>query len=415
MLKRIQTILDGTSLDGWHIHSSELSSQELFFVQDAIDMTRSKNVHKVNVTVYKNFDTFKGSSTIKLEPTMTDKEIKSAVDEAAYAATFVKNDYYTLPKPSDETIKTTNSDTTKWAPDFTGVIQKHDLNSSELFINNANVHILNSEGIDVTYHKDDVYVEAISSGKGINGEVESYKEIKCASFDHDSFDHTLTHVIQSSIDKADAGKTPSLDNINVILSGVAVERFFNYYISRTSVKAIYQNISTYKIGDKINDTKGDPLTITLHPTMEGSTESVPYDEDGVLLKTTKVIEEGVVKSFWGPSRFSYYLNESPVGIMRNIAVDAGKSSIEEMKKEPYIELVEFSDFAMDALTGHFGGEVRLGYYYDGQTTTPITTGAFTSQLSAVENDLLLSKEITQQNCFVGPTSLLLKNQKISGE
>jgi len=50
-------------------------------------------------------------------------------------------------------------------------------------------------------------------------------------------------------------------------------------------------------------------------------------------------------------------------------------SLEEMHAVPYIEPVMFSDFRLDSMTGDFGAEVRLAYYFDGKNVTPVTGGS----------------------------------------
>lgn len=65
-------------------------------------MDRAKNVHHFSLTVYKDFEEegnkYKGSSTTNIYPTMGDRELEKAIDDAAFAAQFDKNPYYPLVK-----------------------------------------------------------------------------------------------------------------------------------------------------------------------------------------------------------------------------------------------------------------------------------------------------------------------------
>ena len=100
--------------------------------------------------------------------------------------------------------------------------------------------------------------------------------------------------------------------------------------------------------------------------------------------------------------------------MRNIVIEGGSKSIQELKEGPHLELFNFSDFQMDVLTGNFGGEIRLGMYFDGETSTPITLGSITGNAKKVEQEMYLSKELQKLNGFVGPKIIKIKNVTIVG-
>ncbi|MBN2604990.1 MAG: TldD/PmbA family protein, partial [Bacilli bacterium] len=103
ILKIIQSKI---SIDEFLIKVNNISSKELFFVQDKLQMSRGKDVEHINVTVFKNFEEngkkYKGSSTTKIAPTMTYDEISSKLDNAILSASFVKNAYYDLVDPTNE-------------------------------------------------------------------------------------------------------------------------------------------------------------------------------------------------------------------------------------------------------------------------------------------------------------------------
>jgi len=70
---------------------------------------------------------------------------------------------------------------------------------------------------------------------------------------------------------------------------------------------------------------------------------------------------------------------------------------------------------MDSLTGDFAGEIRLGFYYDGEKITPVTGGSMSGNIRNLQNNMFLSKEVYKDGRFTGPKMLELINVNIAGE
>lgn len=425
MITLLKEILNNMTIDGWHIDERKIHAKELFYIRQDIDMSRSKDVHNFEVTLYKDFEEegtkYKGSSVTKIAPTMSKEEITEAFDDAAYAATFVKNPFYPLlDGQKEDHIQMTSALDEKaleaWLPDFTEALFKSDipsanaLNSAELFLNKNFIHILNSKGLDVSYENYSINLEFITNWSGEKEEVELYKDMNFSDYAPELIVEEVASMIAFCKERAEATPTPALNDFNVLLTGEPVKTFFNYHIAQSNVRSVYEQISTFKIDDKIqgDDIVGDKLNITLDPTLKNSTFSKPYDLDGLKLIKTKIIEDGILKHYWGNSRFSHYMSIEPIGNIRNLVVDPGSKSIEEMKAQPYLELVEFSDFQMDQLTGDFAGEIRLGRYFDGTTLKPVTSGSLSGNIKDVQKEFYLSKETHQENNYLGPKTLQLK-------
>lgn len=428
----LQNILgDMDNINGWHILDRKVSSQELFYIKQNVDMNRAKDVHHFDVTVYKDFEEngkkYKGSSTTKIAPTMVKEEIIEALNEAAYAATFVKNEYYPLvSKTNNETIKTDSAMDKKslkaWLPEFSAAIFKSDipdenaLNSAELFLNKNDYRITNSEGVDVTYANYGIHLEFITNWKGEKEEVESFRNMNFAEFEPQQIANEVKTMIEFSKSKSNAEETPALTDFNVLLTGGSVQEFFGYYITHTNVQSVYEQISTFKIEDSMQGDKviGDKISITLDPMLSNSSFSKPYDLDGLPLQKVEIVKEGVLKNYWGSSRYAHYLDLKASGNIRNVVVEKGSKAISEMKAKPYLELVEFSDFQMNAMTGDFAGEIRLGNYFDGKTIKPVTMGSISGNIKNVQENIFLSQETHQENSYLGPKTIQLPKFNVNG-
>lgn len=432
MIKTIKEVLSNIKgIDGWKINEEKGESSELFFVKQELDMNRGKKVHKYKVTVYKNFeigdDKFTGSSTINISPNMDVNEIKEDIEEAVFAASFVKNQYYPLVKPSDidqpkMRSKFFEAPISKWLPDLTEAIFKSDnkdrgnINSAELFLNKKWNRIINSEGLDISYDSYSGNLELITNWTEEGEEIELYRDISFSDYSPDMIIEEVENMLNMSKEKALATPTPSLKNQNIILTGDPVKEFFGYYYIHANAQSVYEKISTLKLNENIQgeDIKGDLVTITLDPFMKNSSSSRPYDNDGFSLKEVPIFKNGILENYWGDQRHSSYLGIEPTGRIENFIVDGGSKSVDELKSDTYLELLAFSDFQMNPLTGDFAGEIRLGRYYDGSKVVPVTGGSISGNIKEVHKNMYLSKELQQDNNYIGPKSIQLFNINVSG-
>lgn len=428
MMNRIKSILSNfKGIDGYKIVEKSINSQELFFIRHDLDMNRAKDVHKFDVTVYRDFEEegkkYRGSSTISIHPTMDDGEIRKAVEDAYLSAGYAKNEYYPLPKPCGGSAECGSyAPILKWIPDIVGAVFKCDtwekgwLNSAELFLNNEYIRIVNSEGVDVCYKDFNGELEFITNWKEDREEVELYKHMYFADFSPDIIAGGVDEMLKMAQMRAKAKPTPSLKKFTVLLTGEPVKEFFRYYYEQASAKSVYEKISTARIGDNIQGAspKGDLISMRLDPYMKNSTKSRPYDDDGFPLKAVDIYKKGVLSRYWGDVGHSYYLGVEPTGVIRNMVVEGGTQSSQSFKASPYLELMAFSDFQMDTVTGDFAGEIRLGWYFDGFKTVPVSGGSISGNIRDVQGDMRLSSEVQQDDDFSGPKTIRLFNVSVSG-
>lgn len=432
MVELIKKLLsDNKEISAWKININETEADEMFYVGKNLNMNRAKRVTHIMLTIYKDFEAegtkYRGSYTTEIHPTMKEAEIKEIIDKAVFAAAFVKNKYFPLAVPSDVKPEVHHSNLSErplveFTPLITEAIYKTDsydkggVNSAELFLDKVNTRIINSEGVDVEFSGNKGAVEFITNWKGEKEEIELYKYISFSDFEPEKITASVDKMINLCKEKAEAKPTPALKKGTVLLTGEPAKELLNYYVAQASANAVYNNISTLKIGESVQgkDIKGDRINMKLDPKLSNSVVSAPYDNDGFPLSEVSIYEAGVLKRYWGDVIYSYYLNAEPTGRIENVVISGGSKSEEEMKKEPYLELIAFSDFQMDGMTGDFGGEIRLGWYYDGTTRIPVTGGSISGNIKSLHHNIYLSKETQQVNNFVGPNTIQLFNVSITG-
>ena len=98
-----------------------------------------------------------------------------------------------------------------------------------------------------------------------------------------------------------------------------------------------------------------------------------------------------------------------------MVITPGSKSLEALRKAPHLEVVYFSDFVTEPLTGDFGGEIRLAYYTDSEgKRRPVTGGSVSGNIRDVQARMYLSRETQLRAGFQGPVSVLLPEISVSG-
>ena len=424
MIDIILKAIKDNGIENYLIEEKVTKSAELFFIKKELDMRRMKNVAHYKVTVYRDFEEnsekYRGSSVVNIVPEMSEDMISHSVKEAYYAAQFVKNKYYDIVSGSKKEMKVMPSAFDNYTlagacEEFVKALYKEDtredafINSAEFFIEKDVVRIVNSQGVDVAYTKysakGEFVVQCVTPQ-----DVELYQSFEYNDLDTEALSKQAVEALDTVCARANAHTAPKKGEYTVLLSGKNLAQLFEYYIARTNVGYIYAGISDLKPGDNVQkeDAKGEKVNVTLKSTN-------PYSPEGVEMKDVEIVKNGEVKNIYGGVRMSRYLGVEPTGVPDGVAVDNGTVSFEDMKKTPYLYVVNFSDFSVNPLTGFFGGEIRLGYLFDGNNTIPVTGGSINGNFIELQNNLVFTKERYKDSKYEGPFAVKIEHVQVAGE
>lgn len=423
MLDKIISALQKNNIGHYLIKEEITESVELFFIRRRLDIRREKNVHNYSLTVYRDFEKdgkkMRGSSAIGIYNGMTAEEIEEAIKEANYAASFVCNPYYELPKGRKEDFlpsasKLASLSLAESAMLMTEALFAEDkgedvyLNSAEMFLEKSTVHVLNSEGIDISYDKYTAKGEFVAQCPAPQ-DVETYQSFHYTEPDTEALKEKVKYTLETTKARAAAETAPKSGEYKVIISGPFVSTIFDYYLERSSASLIYPGYSNFTKGSKVQGEKvtGDLLTMEL-------IANEPYSAEGIKLTDRPLVTAGELETIHGNSRFSYYLNTEPTGTYSQIKVQGGSKSFGEMKSGKYLHVVNFSDFQMDSFSGHFGGEIRLAFLCDGETVTPVTGGSINGSILDTQGNLTLSKELQKEEGYEGPFAIAFEKVNVAG-
>ncbi len=418
MVEQIISILKQQQIDIYCINEIQKESFELFFIKQQLDMTRSKNVKQVKVTIYRDFMEedvkYRGSVDIFIYPNHTPDEIEQAIIQGYENALFIKNPFFEIPQGIKEdkgVIHSTLSDNSlsenayKMAEAlYQGKGPKDTLvNSSEIYGKKETIRIIHSSDCDISYTKYYLEGEFVVQFKNKLQDVELYQQFSFDELATEELKKQCEDALISVRDRGLATQAPEdISKYPIILCDDYVREFLGFYLTKTNTAMIYPGYSSYMPGHVIQDQpEGEFLNLTM-------LAKVPFSEEGVEMGTHSLIEKGIVKNVHGKNSFCAYMKVKEIGTYSKLKCENGTMSLEDMKKQPYILIKSFSDFQIDAMDGHFGGEYRLAYFYDGETVQIITGGTLSMDIYQAQKNMMFSKETYHTADYEGPRAVLLR-------
>lgn len=426
LIQRIKNALARCGISLWRINEREDETAELFFVKKQLDTRRLKDVHKYEVTVFRDVEAkevgkpTRGFTSVQLISSMDDGKLDEELKGAYYAAQFAANPWFEMPDPVqgpmvEETGELAQAPLTQSAGKLARALFAPDthedafVNSAELFVCRVRRHILSSEGTDVSFVNSSVNGEFVVQCREPE-DVEIHNQFQYEALDEAALSAKVAEALSFVRDRARAQRILKSGTYDLILSGDAVPELLSYYVSRSAAGMVYSKYSTWQQGEDVQgETEGERLNLTLRAFHPYSHEGIPTGADLPLLESGKLL------TWHGPNRFCRYLGVKPTGDYQRIACANGDLPFAELKKGPVLWAVTFSDFQMDAASAHFGGEIRLAYLIDEDgTVTPVTGGSINGSILAAQKDLTFSTDRYLTAEYDGPYAVRLKNVSVAG-
>lgn len=421
MLDLILKVLKNNNIKEYIINENKEEIYELYMIKKAVDMNRKKNITIYTVTVLKdNGNDLKGSSVVKIYPSMNESEIDEVLKDAYYAAGFVKNKSYDLPEGyNGEKVYDKSSLSNMELEDIgykvKDALYKYDnfehgwINSSEIFVSRFDERIVTSNNVDASYEKYKIDGEFVTQWVE-NSDVEIFNMFSYDDLKEEELSLIAKEAIINAGYRDKSTDAPATGEYDVILCGSSVHEFFEYYLRNSRTDMIYQKYSNFKLGDNVQgtDIKGDKVNIELK-------SSVPFSREGIVLKDTKLIEDGVLKAIHGPYNFAQYLGIEPIGNFDGAVIKGGSTSEKDMFSDGSLKIIRFSDFQMDEVTGDCFGEIRLALLKKGNEVIPLTGGSVTINIKDVKDDMTFSKETEDDRGVIIPKCIKFKSINVAGK
>jgi len=429
----LQALRRARGVDAWRIVERLVERRELYLIGHRVDMRRAATVRRLELTLYRDFQregqSLRGSATLRVPTGCLKGELERLVERGAEAAGWAGNPFYPLVAPGSGEPEPPAS---SYAAHFVELEQALEplasglfaaeretagarLNSAELFVENVRTRILNSEGLDVGFPSFRGSGELVVEARGPAGEVELFQELSFAEARAELLGDETRRLLELCRDRARATPTPPLGSFPLLLAGEAVPQLFEYYTFHAAAESVYARLARFSAGQSVQGERlrGDALTLSLEPYLAHSASSAPWDADGFPLRPVALVEAGLLQRYWGPLRYCHYLGVPPTGTLPNLRVLPGSRSLAKLRSR-CLEAVSFSDFHLDAVTGDFGGELRLGYLVEEDgSRKPVSGGSVSGRIGELAS-MWLSAETQARPGYLGPLGLLLEPTAVTG-
>ena len=418
-LKTLLDVLKASGADAWEVTDKTEEGWEFYFIRHRLDQHRAKNIRSFSVRVFRKNGDCLGSAKANLSPDASAEEMRRTVDGLYRDASYVKNPAYTLggPRGEKEPGAPASVDLKAISADFLDTLASvpetasEDLNSYEVFVSRISRRVLNSEGVDVS----DVYpssmVEAVVNARKDGHEIELYRLFNSGTCSREQLTAELSETLAYGRDRLVASPTPALGTFDVVFSTDPARELYNYYIDRLYTALVYRGMSDWKTGEAVAP---ENLTLRAAAFLPNSSRNAAHDAEGAPVRDLTLIERGKAVSYWGERQFSQYLGLEDSFIASNFAVSGGAESAEELRRGDFLEVVEFSDFQVDVITGDLAGEIRLAYLHRDGKVIPVSGGSVSGNMGKLIRNFRFSKELRQYDCLLIPSVSRLNGATVTG-
>ena len=424
MLDTIVRLLNEADVTAWEISEVQTQGWEFYFIRHALDQNRAKDVTHITVKVYQLIEDgqYLGSASCEIAPTADEAEIRAQIEGLAYRATLVKNKPYTLRAPEAvEPAADAPADVDAIARDFLRTVREipetegEDINSYEIFVSAKTRRFLSSTGVDLTESYPASMLEVVVNARREGHEIELYRNYRSGSCDVEGLRKDLLRTMQYGRDRLLAQPTPALEKADVLFTGRDAVTLYEYFADRLDAAMVYRKMSDWQLGEPVAPAfHGDRPSLTALRELPNSSQNHRFDVEGAPIRDTVLLEDGVARNYLGTRMYAAYLGLDRAFDPTNFAASGGTHTEEELRAGAYLEVVEFSDFQVDAVTGDLFGEIRLAYWHDGETVTPVTGGSLSGSMLELVGEMAFTRESTQYDDWRIPAATLVKGVTVTG-
>ena len=422
MTDKIIELLKASGADAWEITDTVTQAWEFYFIKHELDQNRVRDVEHIKVIVYRKLEDGKylGSASEEISPSATIKEAQKIIDDLYERASYVKNPYYEL---GSKCAELTNKDfePQQIAQDFIEALNEipetstEYINSYEIFAEKIKKRYINSNGVDMTATYPNSMIEVIVNARNEKHEIELYNMYNSGTCDKEALKKEIARSLKYGKDRLNTVPTPAIRKAPLLLSTKASMEVCMWVAMRMYAQIVYQKMSDWEIGKPVCDNvKGDTLTLKSVKELPNSSRNIGMDSEGSIVRDMDIIRDNIPQNYFGDRQFSYYLGIKDSFLPNNYELEGGKCTEEELRQGTFLEVVEFSDFHVDSITGDIAGEIRLGYYHEGDKVTVVSGGSVSGSLPKLISDIRLSKEQKQYDYAVVPSVIRIADVTIAG-
>lgn len=424
MFELLKSKLEAFGAAGWELNETKKSGWEFYFIRHKLDQNRAVETRSYSVRLYREIENgqFLGSASDTLSPTMNEEEIDRRLAAVWEQAALIRNPAYTLVSdPVTVPEKNDPINLAKISRDFIETFSSieetegEDLNSYEIFVSSISRRFLNSNGVAYSCVYPSSTIDIVVNARREGHEIELFRFITCGTCDRAKLKKDIEDALRFGKDRLIAQPTPKLQSGAVVFSTSDACEIYDYFLAQMNTALKIRKISTYEIGQPICEKfEGDVISAKAVSTLPNSSHDYPVDAEGSVIEDRYLIRDGIAENFFGTRQFSQYLGLEKSSDVENVVFSGGKGDAASVRSGDYLEVVDFSDFQVDSMSGDIAGEIRLAYLCRGGKITPVTGGSISGSLTEAIPTMRFSKETAQYDTLVIPAVTRLENLSITG-
>ena len=438
MLNKIIDALNKRSdLAGWTVRHLINRSAQVYAVPRQTEAQRAAGIEQYKVDVLRHTTGSDGSAAVGSgnATLLPGGDIESAIEKAVLTAGLVANPIHTIPGPAplpdvpliDVDIQRNASAVTKAAMERiqTSASQNKDvhLTAAECFGDIETTLLVNSRGIEAEQEETRISIEFVLHGQRGDHEVETFTELRRRRLADLNIEKEMEQRTHHTLDLFEA-QAPLSRQGPVILRGNVLGTFLagdgprgGVLHNLGSAASKYAKFSSWEIGKSVfrTEVKGDPLTVWANRRIPFGTFSNSFDEEGLPAQRVELIRNNELLAFSASQRYADYLGLPATGEFGGVELPLGQSQSSELLKEPYVEVIQFSWFTPDFVTGDFATEIRLGYIVEDGTRKPFRGGQLIGNFLDALANVHWSAETGFFGSYMGPHTARFNDLKLAGQ
>jgi predicted Zn-dependent protease len=436
LTKIIDTLNKHKDISAWTVRHITSQGTQVYAVPKQIEAQRSVGSESYKVDILANTTGNDGSPAIGSGDVtiLPNDDIDGAIDKAALVASLVANPVYSIPEPAtfpdvelvDEELKTDPSSVmNKLMDDIRSTASKNKniyLTAAECFGNIRNTHLVNSQGIDIDQESTIIAIEYVLQTKRNDLETESFVEMsrrRAVDIDPTS---EIEQQSTYTLDLLEAKEPPNRLGA-VVLRNKALATFLagtslggSVLQAQSSAASKYAKVTSWELGKSVfkGEVKGDPLTVWANRCIPFGTLSNRFDSEGLPARRIGLIKDNHLVTFHAGQRYAGYLNVPATGAFGGVELPPGNTDAATLLEESHIEIIQFSWFNPDIVTGDFATEIRLGYLVGNGIRKPFKGGQLIGNYMEALADVRWSAETGFFGTYLGPHTARFNKLKVSG-
>jgi PmbA protein len=364
---------------------------------------------------------------------LPDGDIHAAIEKAVLTAGLVTNPVHSIPAPApmpdvplvDAELQKDPAHVTK---SIMGQIQHSAsrneqvrLTAAECFGEIHTIHLVNSRGIDAEQEATQIHVEFVLHSQRGDEHMESFTEIQRRRAFDLQIETEIAEKTRHTLDLFES-RPPDPRTGSVVLRGPALATFVagdslhgGVVHTLGSAEAKYAKISSWEIGKSVfrGEVKGDPLTVWATRCIPFGTNSNRFDNEGLPAQRLQLIRDNQLVAFAASQRYADYMQLPATGAFGGVELAPGSLSASDLLEEPHVEIIQFSWFNPDLITGDFATEIRFGYIVENGERRPFRGGQLIGNYLDALADVRWSAETGMFGNYLGPHTARFNNLKIN--